>query len=86
MAVLVNSSNSSDFYQKISTIFGEKVSKNGNEWHLDIGINENWWYFESSCETRENNLDQEGSADFKGLGRQKKDPWAINNHRLRPIS
>ena len=32
--------NCSDFNEKISSFFEEKVSKNGNEWQLDIGIDQ----------------------------------------------
>ena len=70
--VSVTSENSTDFYEKVSPTSNSKVSKNGNEWRLDIGTEQSWWYFDTPCKTRANNLDQETSAEFEGF-------WAAEN-------
>ena len=64
--------NSSDFYEKNSPVFNSKVSGIGNEWHLDIGIDQSWGYYEIPSQTRENNSDQESLADFEGFRAAKK--------------
>jgi len=56
------------------------VSKNGNEWQLDIGIDQSSGYYEIPCQTRKNNSDQKSLADFEG---RKKDPSARNKPSIK---
>ena len=72
-------------FKKDSSFFGKKVSQIGKEWHLDIGIDQSWRYYELPSQTRENNSDQESLADFEGFrAAEKKILWPETNHRLRP--